>query len=58
MIDEKAVERIKKEISYHSMCKKCTSCGECERVLEIALKEEEERRDERGMPRPCKKCRL
>lgn len=49
------VERIKKEISFHAHCKPCRNCGECERILEIALKEA---REAQGTPRPCGSCRL
>ena len=56
-MDDKELERLKAEISYHTMCKPCRGCGACERVLDIALKEEKERRETKGMPRPCDDCR-
>ena len=56
-MDDKELEKLKAEISYHTMCKPCRGCGECERVLDIALKEEKERRETKGMPRPCDDCR-
>lgn len=49
------LDRLKAEISFHTRCKPCKGCGECERSLEIALKEQQEMQ---GMPRPCETCRL
>lgn len=52
---EDDLEKIKKEISFHALCKPCRNCGECERILDIALKE---RREDQGKPRPCESCYL
>lgn len=49
------IDQIKMEISFHSLCKPCCRCGECEKILDIVLKERGESRD---MPRSCDSCRL
>ena len=54
MKDKNELDKIKREISYHTMCKPCRNCGECERILEMALKEAEEKRG----AAPCESCRL
>ena len=54
-MDENEIDQIKKEISFHSLCKPCRGCGECEKILDLVLKE---RRESRDMPRSCDSCRL
>lgn len=50
---DKELDKLKAEISFHKHCKPCRECGECERILDIALKEKQEAQ---GEPRPCKSC--
>lgn len=52
MTDEE-LDKLKAEIAFHKHCKPCRNCGECERILDIALKEKQEAQ---GEPRPCKSC--
>lgn len=54
-LNEKELEKLKEEINYHKTCGTCVSCGECERILEMVLKE---RQEAEGKPRPCDKCHL
>lgn len=50
---DKELEKLKAEIGYHTNCKPCRACGECEIILDIALKKKQEAQ---GEPRPCKSC--
>lgn len=54
-LSEQELDKLKEEISFHKHCKPCRNCGECERILEMVLKE---RQEAEGKPRPCDKCHL
>ena len=52
------LNKLKAEIGYHKQCKPCRACGECERILDIAIKERRELQGEKATEKPCGACRM
>ena len=52
------LDRLKAEISFHTRCKPCKGCGECERILDIAIREWREARGGKATVKPCESCRI
>ena len=64
---EEDLQKIKAEIAFHALCRPCQNCGECERVLQIAIQEWREshppgvemlRLRPEQEKAPCQSCRL
>lgn len=52
---EQEVEKLKEEIGYHRTCGTCVNCGECDRILELVVREKQEAE---GKVKPCASCGL
>ena len=52
------LDKLKAEIGYHATCKPCRNCGECERILDLAIKERRELQGEKATEKPCGSCRM
>ena len=52
------LDKLKAEIGYHATCHPCRACGECERILDIAIKERQEAEDDNATKKPCESCRM
>lgn len=51
------IEKIKRELSFHTLHKPCRNCGECERILDMALKEARDASSDKEAVK-CEKCGL
>ena len=52
------LDKLKAEIDFHKHCRPCHACGECERILDIAIKERQELQGEKATQKPCGSCRM
>ena len=52
------LDKLKAEIGYHATCKPCRDCGECERILDLAIKERQEMQGVKPTKKPCDSCRM
>ena len=52
------LDKLKAEIGYHATCKPCRNCGECERILDLSIKERQELQGEKATEKPCDSCRM
>lgn len=57
MTDEE-LDKLKAEIDFHKHCHPCHACGECERILDLAIKERQELQGEKATEKPCGSCRM
>ena len=55
---DRELDKLKAEIGYHKHCGKCRACGECDRILDIAIKERQELQGEKATEKPCGSCRM
>lgn len=55
---DKELDKLKDEIDFHKHCRPCLACGECERILDIAIKERQELHGEKATEKPCGSCRM
>lgn len=55
---DKELDKLKAEIDFHKHCKPCRNCGECERILDIAINERQELEGEQATKKPCESCRI
>ena len=58
MTTKKELDKLKTEIDFHTHCKPCRSCGECDRILKLAIKERQELQGEKATDKPCGSCRV
>jgi hypothetical protein len=54
---DKELDQLKAEIDFHKHCRPCRACGECERILDIAIKERQELQGGKATEKPCESCR-
>ena len=54
---EDDLEKIKKEISFHALCKPCRNCGQCDRILKLAIDEAKSLSSDEKR-KPCESCRM
>ena len=52
------LDKLKAEIDFHKHCSPCRACGECERILDLAIKERQELQGEKATEKPCGSCRM
>ena len=52
------LDKLKAEIDFHKHCYPCRDCGECERILDIAIKERREAQGGKATVKPCESCRM
>ena len=52
------LDKLKDEIDFHKHCHPCRACGECERILDMAIKERRELQGEKATEKPCGACRM
>lgn len=52
------LDKLKAEIDFHKHCRPCRACGECERILDLAIKERQELQGEKATEKPCGACRM
>lgn len=50
---EQELDKLKDEIGYHRSCDTCVNCGECDRILEMVIREQQEAQ---GKEKPCGEC--
>ena len=52
---ESELDKLKAEIGYKKTCGTCINCGECDKILKMAL---DEKKQAAGNGKPCDKCRI
>ena len=52
------LDKLKAEIGFHKHCHPCRACGECERILDLAIKERQELKGYKQPEKPCGSCRM
>ena len=55
---DKELDKLKAEIGYHTHCGQCRDCGECDRILNLAIKERQELQGVKATEKPCGSCRM